>query len=506
MQKRVLVRASLAVALSGLLASGVVGCKKKSATENATSTGAPETVRPEVEEPSAPKVFAIGDDFNRVEVEPHVTPPSVADAQASLVTGAWSTFRGNDARTGLRDVPAIENPKIQWRTEIGIIGYSNVIAERDGRLYVSTQGQSHDQSDEWDGVVALDAESGKVLWRYRTESDANGMTLYDDALYVVTSDGHVHAIAVEDGSQRWNRDLGCSMRTAPTVVGDYVHILRNGKVTRLFRENGTSEMELERCSSLDRGGLSYDGGTMATVSMQDRVRLFEGTERVWTSTPRGDKSDYSGAWTPGLLLDGLLVTQVSTWPYPRGTQDFRGDDEFDYRAAVVAYWRDNGERAWVTDIDGEDPERKYRANNIHNHALPLVVAGKVFAPTLFRSELSVLDLATGARVGGVKLPDCRARQFSSPVGTLTAGYYARHDGVLYQFDYETLAVNWSLALGKAGLSGQSTTHEAVRDADSCSVVPVDGTALFGTPSIGVDGTVYVGSGEGWIYAIKDAAR
>lgn len=507
MQKRLVAKSFGVLVLSLSLTSGLVGCKKKSEADSST-TQRPETIVPEVEVIPPPAAFAVGDDFNRVDVDPHTDAPTLEDAQATLVTGAWSTFRGNDARTGLRDAPSIQKPRIAWRTEIGILGYSNVIAERDGRLYVSTQGKFHEKSDEWDGIVAVDAHTGKLIWRYRTESDANGMTLHGDALYVVTTDGHVHAVNIADGSQIWNRNLDCGrgMRTAPTVVGHFVHILRDGKVVRLFRENGSPELELSRCQSLERGGLSYDDGVFVSASTADRTRLFDGTTRVWTSAPNGGRSDYIATWNPSLLLSGLVIQEASAWPYALGTQDFRGDEEFRYAPTLLAYWRDNGELAWSTELDGVDPEAQYRASNTHNRALPLVVGSKVFAPTMFRPELSVLDVRTGQRIGGVAMPDCRARQFSSPVGTLQAGYYARHDGVLYQFDYDTQKVNWSIALGKAGLSGQPTTHERITTPGSCSVAPVDGTALFASPTIGGDGTVYVGSGEGWLYAIGEGTR
>lgn len=488
-----------------LLVASTSGCSKKKADEQGPVTVVPEAPAVAAPEQAPPRAFEIGDDFNRVE-RPERDAPSAADARVPVVTGAWSTFRGNDARAGLRDVPSIQSPTIRWRTEVGIFGYSNVIAERAGVLYASTQGKTHAEPDEWDGVVALNAADGKTLWRYRTESDANGMTLHGDTLYAVTRDGHIHAIDAADGAPRWTRDLECSMRTAPTIVGDYVHLLREGRVVRLHVRNGAPETTLPACRRLDRGGLSYDDGTFAAAAQSDRTRLYQDGVRQWTSDPTGEKHDRVEIWTPPLLTNSLVLVQADAWPFPTGEQDFRGDEKYRRASALVAYWREGGERVWVAPTDDDDPNARYRAASRHHHSLPLVVDGKIFAPSLFGSAIRVFDLATGERAGRVVLPDCRGRQFASLVGTRNTGYYARHDGLLYAFDYDTLSVRWGLSLGKASLSGQQRTHAPTVDDSGCTMAPTDGTALFATPTIGPEGDVYVGSGEGWIYAIGEGAR
>lgn len=481
-----------------------VACKKKE-DQSFRGTSRPETTRPsDMPPPPPPPLFAIGDDFNRVDVPAHTEPATADGVNAQFVQGHWTTIRGNDSRSGLRDVPAITKPTIQWRTEIGIMGYPNVIAEDGAALYVSTQGKEHDAADEWDGVVALNPADGRILWRYRTESDANGMTLHDGVLYVGTDGGHIHAVNAADGKAVWKRSVGCAVYTAPVVNDEFVVLVRGGKVARLFRSNGTPERELESCRDSERSGVSTHGAETVSFSSSDRLRLFEDTERRWSTPERADGSPYNAGWQPPLVLGELVVQALNSWPM--ATNDADPDaSEFTSRAVLVAWWRDSGERAWLIDLNGIDPEAQSRAASLHSQSLPLVVNGRMYAAPLLRPEITVYDAASGQRTGRIALPDCRIRQFSSPVGTSTVGYLARHDGVVYQFDYAAQRVNWALSVGKAGVSGQGVTHDPA-EAGRCVGTPVDGSALFATPTLGADGTLYVGSGEGWVYALSEATR
>lgn len=481
-----------------------VACKKKE--DNAyRGTSRPETVAPEAPAPPPPPpVFAIGDDFNRVDVPRHTERPTVDDLQPEFVVGPWSTVRGNASRSGLRDAPAIQQPRIQWRTEVGIMGYPNVIAEDGTAIYVSTQGREHDVPDEWDGVVALSPTDGRILWRYRTESDANGMTLHNGVLYVGTDGGYMHAVQASDGAPVWKRALGCAVYTAPAVDDTFVTIVRDGKVFRLFRATGVPERELASCRDSERSGISAQGDETVSFSSSDKLRLFEGVDRRWSTPVREHGEEYNAGWQPPVILQGLVIQADNGWPMRNDSTD-EDASPFLKRAALIAWWRDNGERAWMIDLNGVDPDARHRASLLHSQSLPLVVHGSLYAVSALRPEITIYNASTGTPTGRIPLPDCRLRQFSSPVGTNDVGYLARHDGVVYQFDYATQRITWALSVGKVGVSGQRVTH-APSTTDGCTAAPVDGSAIFATPTIAADGSLYVGSGEGWVYALTDAAR
>jgi outer membrane protein assembly factor BamB len=66
-----------------------------------------------------------------------------------------------------------------------------------------------------------------------------------------------------------------------------------------------------------------------------------------------------------------------------------------------------------------------------------------------------------------------------------------------------MAIEWSLSVGLHAAAGGRSTHFVAPA--GCSPEPADGTALFAPPALGADGTLYVGSGDGWLYAITDAS-
>jgi|TARA_B100000315_G_scaffold259318_2_gene314887 alcohol dehydrogenase (cytochrome c) len=88
-----------------------------------------------------------------------------------------------------------------------------------------------------DTVIAMDATSGAVLWRYKREvtgrsSKKMGLSLHEDRVYVATSDLHVVALNAKTGELVWDHrmELGAEdaprrryqTRSAPLVAGNVV--------------------------------------------------------------------------------------------------------------------------------------------------------------------------------------------------------------------------------------------------------------------------------------------
>ena len=496
MKTTTLQRAALPLALCMLALAP--GCRKRQAEPPQTVEVSGDREADEMA-PREPERLRRDNDENTRLLPTRTEPPTAAELTPRPVEGAWSTWRGNDERTGRRSAPAITTPTVAWRTEVGIGGYANtVIVDRD-TIYVSTQGTSHDSADPRDGVVALDRADGTIRWRFRTAHDAGGMTLHDGRLYVVSKSGVVHAVDATSGQELWSRDLECPLWAAPLVHDEYVYVLHDGVPLRLYASNGVPEITPGSCRIGERGGASSNGDLVVSTGVSDHVRAWRGPRRWWTSSAPDDTIHRTRSWVPAQLAGDVVLSSYTGWPVP--SDEARGG--FEMRAAIVARWLDSGQVAWVHDAVGEDPSARFDASLRYFIQQPYVDGTRGLYASTRRPEVTIIDLTTGERAGGVPLPDCRTRQFASIVGTDEVAYLARHDGVLYQLQLgEAPSITWTFALGSRGVSGQRTTHDP-QPAGRCHPGPVDGTALFATPAIGADGTVYVLSGEGWLYAIAN---
>lgn len=428
----------------------------------------------------------------------HDTPPGASDVAVERVTGDWTMQRGNAARSGLREAPPIREPNIAWSIQVGIQGYANTpIVTREG-VYVSSQGDQHNNSDERDGVYSLNPENGAILWHFRTPQDANGMALYEGTLVVGTDHGTLHAISPSDGAELWRAELSCPIYQAPSYHDGWLYLLRREGWVRVKLADGSVEGDVESCTRSERGFVVTGDDHFVRVATRDVPRAYspEG-ELIWEGEPVTERSNGRGRWQWPTLTSSLQIQPVHRWP--------RVDEEGTtrHRPALVARWRDNGVVAWVWNLNSPAlAEPLDEGCPDFQRSAPFAVDGRLFMPLTHGPHLAAADATSGEVVGSVVMPDCRCRQFAAMVGTPEVGYLARHDGMLYGIDLSALSVLWSVNLGLHGVAGTSETHHPV--AGGCSEYPKNGSALFSTPAIAEDGRLYVGSGDGWIYAVDPA--
>jgi alcohol dehydrogenase (cytochrome c) len=70
-------------------------------------------------------------------------------------------------------------------------------------------------------LVALDATTGKRLWRRRFPSANFGCaTVANDVVFTSTYDGNVYGLAVDDGRLLWRAKLRAGTNSCPAVAGD----------------------------------------------------------------------------------------------------------------------------------------------------------------------------------------------------------------------------------------------------------------------------------------------
>ncbi len=427
----------------------------------------------------------------------HDEPPTAEDFAVSLIEGPWSTFRGAGHRSGLRDVRSIRAPNILWSIQVGVQGYPNSPIVTPEAIYVGSQGQRHNQDDEGDGIYAIDPETGAIIWHVETTHDGGGMALHEDMLVVGTDGREIIGINRHTGIKQWTVAQDCQIYHAPALHNGYAYVIRTDEAAymRINIETGAVEGELE-CWRSERGALSVDE-TRVYRAANRGARAYDDLGLAWAGEADAENQP-RGRWTPPQVTESMTIEAVHRWPFEAA------NGGVNYRPAAVARWQDNGQVVWaidVNDLTHANTEPEVRDSPFLRN-MPLVMGDRLLWTPNNAGTVVAYDLLTGEREEAVPFPDCRNRQFGSMVGTSDMAYYPRHDGVLYGISPEPLAVEWSLSLGLHGAVGTRTdTHFPVQG--SCSSEPDDGSALFATPAIGEDGRVYVGSGDGWLYAIGD---
>src|SRR6476469_7512060 len=146
----------------------------------------------------------------------------------------WLTFGGNYANhrfSPLTQITADNVAKLQpqWTFQTATLGnFETTTLVRDNILYVTGP-----QNMAW----ALDARTGKQIWRYRRELPANltaccglvnrGFGVLGDKLFMTTLDAHLIALDIKTGAVTWDALLenyknGYAATIAPLVVKDKV--------------------------------------------------------------------------------------------------------------------------------------------------------------------------------------------------------------------------------------------------------------------------------------------
>jgi alcohol dehydrogenase (cytochrome c) len=266
---------------------------------------------------------------------------------ASKDSANWLTYWGDLAGTHyspLGEITAanVKNLQAQWMTPIAGEGQNQATPLIvDGIMY--TTGPVGAASAAGTQVMALDAKTGKQLWRYdrpqkvRNQYENNrvsrGVSILDNRLFVGTLDAALIALDARTGKQLWEVQLadtkeGYELTAPPLVVKDKIITGISGGE---FGIRGFVE--------------AYDP---ATGKKLWRWNAIPGPGEFGNSTWLGDSWQHGsgGTWMPG-TYDPELNTVYWTVgnPGPNSNGDVRqGDDLF--TCSVVALDPDTGARKW----------------------------------------------------------------------------------------------------------------------------------------------------------------
>ena len=133
------------------------------------------------------------------------------DASARCGAGDWPMYRRDPARSGSAGVAVATTLAPRWTADLGGKLTQPVIAG--GTAFVSSVGSQT--------LFALDADSGKVLWKHLAGGRIDSApTVYRDAVLFGSGDGYVTCLRAEDGVLAWRYQVA----PADAQIVSYQHV------------------------------------------------------------------------------------------------------------------------------------------------------------------------------------------------------------------------------------------------------------------------------------------
>lgn len=251
-----------------------------------------------------------------------------------------------------------------------------------------------------DRLLAIDAESRKVLWTVAFDAFFNWpATVTDRSVYVVAQDA-LHCLT-HDGTLRWQESIGDTLCYLAAVDDESVYTFDEGALTS--RDVATG---VERWRTPFGGDSDSDSGISGTIPVvgHDVVVRSAGplTESVsvdGTTRWRVTSSDHTATLRPVIGVESVFVTTIE--------------------GSVTAYDRSSGERRWRRDVgDG----------NWTQETAPILVDGALCVPQSNGEQVHVygLDPASGEQRWVRSAPGARIRGPVATAGHLVVTTQNRH--------------------------------------------------------------------------------
>jgi outer membrane protein assembly factor BamB len=360
--------------------------------------------------------------------------------------GSWPMPRYGPRNTGHNPHAAIprSDPGVAWRTDAGTD--VEALAVADETVFAAG---SH-------GVVALDADDGRERWRALVS--AATLCVHDGTVVAVSGEvGKITAIDAASGEVAWRWERDGSAGHAVIAADGTVYAGLHGVLAAFDAATGDRRWEVDlgglgRVGAAVADGRLYAGGPGPTEAHEPR----RGIDAVRHAGPRlAWSADGPSFGYPPAVADGRVFA---------GSEAMGSRDE---PQAVYAHDAASGDRLWATPVARQTLS-------------PVVADGRGFvAATEPRDteqddgRLVALDLDSGDERWRVDLPNWAGRPVVAG-GVVAVGVYGSVESPVAAFDAASGDRLWTRRVG-----GDSHRLAAV------------------------DGTLYVGTRQGPVYALRD---
>jgi eukaryotic-like serine/threonine-protein kinase len=411
------------------------------------------------------------------------------------------TFRGDLRHTGAYEgagVPELHGVKWKFRTK-GQVYSSPAIAG--GLAFVgSTDGS----------LYAIDVATGSARWMFATKARVTSSPAVSaGVVYFGSYDSNIYAVDVATGALKWKFTTKGEKR----YIAPHIHGMLPAA------EPVPDPFDFYLSSPAISNGVVYVGSGDGNV-----YALDASTGALKWAFPTGDVVHASPAVSDGLVFIGSWDTYFYALDAATGSEKWKfktGEDLVIHNqtgiqasAAVadgVVYFGCRDAKLYA--LDARTGIKKWSFDNKGSWVIgsPAVKDGKVFFTTSDSGLFHVVDAWTGEEDFSMSF---KWPMFSSPAVAGNLVYIGSHQGKLLAIDYTTHKTAWTFETdasrenGPALTSADGQPNYAAAMSSMFFDEVVSGVqkmlsvgAILSSPVV-VDDTIYVGSADGYLYAIR----
>lgn len=402
-------------------------------------------------------------------------------------------FRGNLAHTGVYDAAGVPKfSKIKWKFKTGgrIISSPAVV---DGTVYFG----SFDEN-----VYAIDAETGAQKWKFTPESAVSSSPAVAGGLVYFTGyDGKFYAVDAATGKQKWTFETEGERRFA----GRHLHGMEpTGETMPDFWDFYLSSPAVFSGNVYFGSG---DGNVYALDAASGALKWKFKTGNVVHASPAiADGTLFIGSWDSYFYaLDP--TTGKEKWHFKTGEDhDKNNHVGIQSSAAVmdgVVYFGCRDSHIYAVDEKtGKKIWDMYNGGGWVSDS-PAVLNGVLYIGTGSDTSFHSLNAKTGEQLVSQKV---KSATFASPAIAGNLLYVATFNDTLTAMDLKTQKPVWTFTTGDpaeeaAAKPPQNQLQTDFYDERAVGMQKRLATGVFLSSPVVVKDVVYIGSTDGYLYAL-----
>jgi outer membrane protein assembly factor BamB len=314
----------------------------------------------------------------------------------------WPMFRHDPAHSGLAD-EVVEPPlELLWKYNISTGNGNSKIAVFDGVVYLHSQDYS--SFSYHFNVIAVDAATGKLKWKYKIEnallSLISSPAVSGGVVYVGSSNNNVYAINAATGTLKWKYKTEGGVLSSPAVSSGVVYVGSNdNNVYAINAATGTLKWKY-KTENLVHSSPAVSGSIIYVGSSDNNVYALEaatGTLKWKYKTESGVSS--SPAVSGGIVYVGSNDNNVYAIDASTGALKWKYKTESCVSSSPavsdgIIYVGSNDNNVYAIDASTGALKWKYKTENFV-YSSPAVSGGIVYVCS-YDSNVHALDAATGA--------------------------------------------------------------------------------------------------------------